>query len=447
MESIKKKAEVNNESRIIDRFIMPLQHFMQQERSGGIVLGLSIIVAVIIANTPLSDAFFNLFQLKFGFTYNGQPFFNYSLHHWIDDGLMAIFFFVVGLELKREFIGGELSDIRNTILPIGAAVGGMVVPALIYMAFNHSTPQASGWGIPMATDIAFAMGVLFLLGKRVPLSIKVFLTTLAVVDDLGSVIVIALFYTSEISLISLLTGFLFLLVMFVANKMGVKNVIFYGLVGIVGVWTAFLMSGVHATIAAVLAAFMIPADSIINEDSFFAKASRQLTLFKAAKPNNVSTLEDEQLQILSKIREDTRDAIPPLQRLERALHPFVSFVIMPIFALSSAGICFSDINVSTLFSTNVAIGVALGLLLGKPIGIIGTSLLLMKFHLAPKPSGMTLHRLIGVGFVASIGFTMSMFISTLAFPDVLSFTQAKIGIFAASILGGIIGYVLLKNSK
>ena len=229
--------------------VMPVQQFINREKSAGVVLGISIVVAMVLANSPWSEDYFHLFENKVGFFFNGEPYLYYSLHHWINDGLMSMFFFVVGLELKREFIGGELSDPRNTILPIGAAVAGMLVPALIYTLLNAGTGAAGGWGIPMATDIAFSLAIIYLLGDRVPLAAKVFLTTLAIVDDLGAVVVIALFYTSEISLLNIAIGVAFLLVMWGANKLGVKNVLFYGLLGIGGVWVAFLMSGIHATIA------------------------------------------------------------------------------------------------------------------------------------------------------------------------------------------------------
>ncbi len=281
---------------------MPLHGFISQERSGGIVLAVSVVMALLLANSPWADWYFRFFEYKAGLAVNGSLFMNYTIHHWINDGLMAMFFFVVGLELKREFIGGELSQPRNTILPICAAIGGMIVPALIYFLFNSGTTETHGWGIPMATDIAFSLGILYLLGRRLPSSAKVFLTTLAIVDDLGAVLVIAFFYTSHISLVNLAIGFCFLAVMFIANKMGVKNILFYAILGIGGVWTSFLLSGVHATIAAVLSAFMIPADSRIPEHIYIARAKKLLNRFKAIRPNEVSTLEAEQLDILDRMR-------------------------------------------------------------------------------------------------------------------------------------------------
>ena len=428
--------------------MLPIKLFMGREKSGGIVLILSVALAMILANSNIAESYFHFFEQEVGFIVNGEPYLNYSLHHWINDGLMAMFFFVVGLELKREFIGGELADIRNTILPIGAAIGGMIVPALIFLSLNIGTPQTMGWGIPMATDIAFALGVVYLLGDKVPASAKLFLTTLAIVDDLGAVLVIAFFYTSELSIASLLFGLAFLAVMFIGNRLGIKSLFFYAALGIGGVWVTFLLSGIHATIAAVLAAFMIPADAKINESVYLKRMKKLTRRFEKEEPNEVRTLEEGQVDVLTHIQHDTEIAIPLLQQLEHKMSPIVTFLIMPIFAIANAGISFTDLSLSDIFSTHVAVGVTLGLLLGKPIGIIGATFLMVKMRWATLPSAITRRTLLGLGMLASIGFTMSMFISTLAFTDELLMTQAKLGIFLASILGGIGEYVLLnKKSK
>ena len=402
--------------------VAPLQQFMGRERSAGVVLAVSVAVAMLAANSPWAGQWFALFEHKAGIIVNGEPLLYYSLHHWINDGLMSMFFFVVGLELKREFIGGELADPRNTLLPIGAAVAGMAVPALIYAALNAGSPSAGGWGVPMATDIAFSLAVVYALGDRVPAAAKVFLTTLAIVDDLGAVVVIALFYTSEISVANIAAGMAVLGVMLAANKAGVKNVVFY----------------------AVLAAFVIPADARIAEGDYLRRASRHLGRFAAMRPNGVSTLDERQVEVIADMMDDTRRAIPPSQRLEHAMHPLVSFVIMPVFALANAGVSFAGLDASSLFSTAVAPGVALGLLAGKPLGIALAVLLLSRLGVARLPAQLTVRRVVGLGFLASIGFTMSMFIATLAFDGGLMLLQAKIGIFAASIAGGAIGYALLR---
>ena len=427
------------------KIFLPAMQFMRQEKSGGIVLAVAVVIALALANSPWYENFAHFFEHHLGFVVDSTPYFNFSIAHWINDGLMSLFFFVVGLELKREFIGGELRDIRKVVLPVGAAIMGMLVPAGIFLALNFGTEVSGGWGIPMATDIAFALALVYMLGDRVPLSAKVFLTTLAIVDDLGSVIVIALFYTSNISVSSIAVGVAFLLIMFIANKMGVKSVLFYGMLGVCGVWTAFLMSGIHATIAAVLAAFMIPADSKIPEATFIARMRRQLRLFEKADSNDVRTLEHEQVEIIAQVKSEAINALPPLQRLEHGMHPFVSFVIMPIFALANAGVNFVEMDMASIFSNNVALGVMLGLLLGKPIGVVASVWILVKLGIGKRSASMTWRRFIGLGFLASIGFTTSMFVTSLAFTDLALHVQAKVGIFAASILGGVIGYRLLKT--
>ena len=419
--------------------------------SGGNVLIVATLLAFIIANSPIADMYFSWWaqpiSLQLGdfnlFSHNGHPM---TVMEFINDALMAIFFFSIGLEIKREVLVGELTSIKQALLPIVAAIGGMVIPVLLFMYIGRGSDFLRGSAIPMATDIAFALAVIYLLGDRVPLAAKVFLTTLAIVDDLGSVLVIALFYTSNISLASIAVGIGFLLIMFIANKLGVKNVWFYAILGIGGVWTAFLMSGVHATISAVLSAFMIPADSKIPEAAFISRLKKQLHHFEEAQSNDVITLEKEQVEIITKVKETSKEAVPPLQRLEHGLHPFVAFCIMPIFALSNAGVNFIDMDFSSLFSSNVIIGVSLGLLLGKPIGILLSTWVLTKLKLGDISKTMTWRQLTGIGFLASIGFTMSMFVTALAFTDATNIIQAKVGIFSASIIGGTIGYLLLRSA-
>lgn len=438
----------NYPTKPIDKITQPVQRFIQQEKSGGLLLGISVIIALILANTPLSDGYHHFLEQTLGFRWNGESFFDFTVHHWINDGLMSVFFFVVGLELKREIIGGELSNPRKALLPIVAAIGGMVMPAVIFLMLNPSGEMHKGWGIPMATDIAFALGVLFLLGKKIPLSLKVFLTALAIVDDLGAVLVIAFFYTSDINLTYLSIGLLILAIMYLGNKMGVRSIFFFAFLGIVGVWTCFVISGVHATIAAVLAAFTIPADVKIKENLFIAKISSYLERFKNLDPTeDTPTLTNDQLHVLEKINEATNAATPPLQILEHAMHPVVTFVIIPIFAIANAGVSL-NIDPKSLFDTNIALGVALGLLIGKVVGVVGSTAVFIKLKIAELPAGMNIRNLLGVGFLASIGFTMSLFVTSLAFSHEEYQTQAKIGIFAASLIGGIIGYMILnKDSK
>lgn len=374
-----------------------VREFMQQERSGGIVLGISIIVALIIANTALYPVYKEILDYKFGFNAGGQDFLVHDIYHWINDGLMAIFFLTVGLELKVEFIDGELSTFRKAILPLACAFGGMVGPAVIYHLLNPSGPEAAGWGIPMATDIAFAVGVLYLVGNKVPNAFKVFLLALAIFDDMGSVIVIALFYSQEVNLLYLGIGLFFALVLWIGNRLGVKSLWFYALIGIAGVWYPFLESGVHATIGAVLIAFVMPTD----------------------------------------VGKRTNDS----------LHMFVTFFVLPVFALANAGVSFAGIDPGELFNNHVILGVGCGLFFGKVIGIVGSLLLLVSLRVAPMPNGMHGRNLLGLGLLGAIGFTMSLFVTSLAFHDPLHLDQAKIGIFSASILGGICAYAILSRNK
>ena len=429
------------------RLVIPTLQFLHRERSSGIVLGIFVLLALVLANSPFREAYTHFLEHHFGFSINGQTYLDFSLEHWINDGLMSMFFFVVGLELKREFIGGELRDLRKVTLPVVAALCGMLFPAAIYLIFNAGAATSQGWGIPMATDIAFALAVLQLLGNRVPMSAKVFLTTLAIVDDLGSVVIIALFYTTEISFASLAIGFVVLTVMFAGNRLGVKSVCFYGVLGIGGVWLAFLTSGVHATISAVLAAMVIPADARIPEATFLARIRKLTRQFENAAPNDVRTLEPEQVEILARVQADSSRAVPPLQRLEHGLHPLVAFVVMPIFALANAGISFVDLNFGAVFSNGVAIGVMAGLLVGKPVGIVFAVWITERLGFGRRLRGMTWQRVWGLGFLAGIGFTMSMFITMLAFTSPENAIQSKLGIFAASIVGGIAGYIILRKSS
>ena len=424
----------------------PVNNFISKSTTGGIVLFASTMLAILIANSPWSAAYHHFWEHKIGFLFDSKPYLSNSLHEWINDGLMAIFFFVVGLELKREIIGGELSSIKKAVLPIFGAFGGMIFPALIYILFNNSGEANAGWGIPMATDIGFALGVLFLLGSKIPTSLKVFLTALAIADDLGAVLVIAFFYTSDISIFNLVIGLTFLLFLFIANKIGVRSTTFYGIIGVGGVWLFFLMSGVHATIAAVLLAFTIPANAKVNEFLFVNKMKLFLERFKQAIPNQNRTLTSEQQEILEEIREKTKQTMTPLQRLEHRLHPIVTFIILPIFAFANAGVTFSNdfINQAT---SPVALGIIFGLIFGKFIGIVGVSTFLMKLKLADLPSGMTYQHLIGVALLASIGFTMSLFVTSLAFKNEIFILEAKIGIFIASFIGGIVGFLILNKTN
>src|SRR6218665_246109 len=430
----------------VDRWVInPLSAFISNSIMGGVVLLVAAVIAIILANSPLSETFLGFWKNKISIGINNQLFLNYDLQHWVNDGLISIFFFVLGLELKREIVGGQLSGWRNALLPVAVGLGGMLFPALIFLFFNPETETQSGWGSPMAADIAFALGVLHLLGKRVPTSVKIFLTAFGIIDDLGAILVIALFYTDDISFVNLAIGGFFLLMLMLANRAGVRNTMFYGIVGIGLVWLPFLLSGVHATIAAVLVAFTIPANTKFNERQFLYLNKKYAGKFYAADSTDTSTVTKEQLHILKKMKSTAKHAMTPLQRLEHSLHPVVSFVVMPIFALANAGVVL-NIDIETLLSNNICIGIIAGLLIGKIIGIFGVTYLMVKTKISNLPRGMTINHLFGVSVISGIGFTMSIFITSLAYNDPQFITQAKIGIFIASIIGGTLGYLLLKRN-
>lgn len=425
----------------IDRLRQPFDALAGAQTTGGILLFLAAVVAMVWANSPWAESYHHLWQSRI--ILGGELFrLDLSLHHWINDGLMAMFFFVVGLELKREMVAGELSRPRDAMLPLAAALGGMLVPAAIYLVQNPVGEAHAGWGIPMATDIAFALGLMALLGKRVPVALKVFLTTLAVADDLGAVVVIALFYTSDISILNLAIGLGVLLIMVVGNRLGVRSPWFYALFGIGGLWTAFLLSGVHATIAGVLAAFTIPAIPKVDEHVFVRRM--RLYLFNYAQQDvpgqGIRTA--DQMHDLARMNRLTGYATTPLQSLEHALHPLVTYLVLPLFALANAGVAIPG-DLMTAFATPVAMGVGLGLLLGKPIGVLLAAWLMVRFAGARLGMGVSWGHMIGAGLLAGIGFTMSLFVNELAFADPTLRQEAKLGVIAASVLAGVLGYLWL----
>ena len=440
-----KPVTIKTTARPIDRLLSPFQEFFQQEASSGILLIVATLIALAWANSPWAETYIHLWEAKLSISIG--PFgISKDLIHWINDGLMAVFFFVVGLEIKREVLVGELSSPRQAILPIVAAIGGMALPAGFYLLFNSSGPARAGWGIPMATDIAFALGVLSLLGKRAPLSLKIFLTAVAIVDDLGAVLVIAIFYTSEIVWISLLFAALFLVALIAVNRLGVRNPLVYALLGI-GLWVAFLKSGVHATIAGVLLAMTIPVRTRINTEEFLTHAGYFLDNFrKHGKPGeNVLTNKDQRAAIMA-IEVAAEHAQAPLQRFEHILHPWVSYFIMPIFALANAGVALKG-DLLSVFIQPVTLGIMAGLVLGKQIGVFLASFLAIKLKWADLPTGMTWIRLYGLSWLTGIGFTMSLFIASLAFGNSEFLSSAKTGILVASLVSGTVGAAILSRNK
>ncbi|MBL8001831.1 MAG: Na+/H+ antiporter NhaA [Flavobacteriales bacterium] len=428
----------------IDRITRPFGHFMHHEGAGGILLFAASIAALLWANSPWHAAYHHLWELPFSVDVAGHRL-ERTLHHWINDGLMAMFFFVVGLELKREMVGGELSDPRKALLPVAAGFGGMVAPALIYLLFNPpGTELARGWGVPMATDIAFALGILALLGDKVPAALKVFLATVAIADDLGSVLVIAFFYTEQIGWAYLAIGGGALALLIAANLLGVRSPVFFGVIGIGLLWTAFLLSGVHATIAGVLAALTIPARTRLSEPEFLARLRRLTDRFEGQAPNGLPTLTAEQMGTITAIKQAAAHAETPLQRLEQALHPLVAFVVLPLFALANAGVELPS-DLPGAMEGTVFLGVLLGLLIGKPLGILATCWVLVRVRLARMSGGIRWGHLVGMSVLAGVGFTMSLFINELAFRDPDMVQQAKLAILMASLIAGAIGYLWLRS--
>jgi len=429
--------------RPIDWLLMPFHEFAKAEASGGIVLLACTTIALIWANSPWHASYHDLWHTKVTIGF-GSYTISESLAHWVNDGLMAIFFFVVGLEIKREMLVGELASPRKAIVPISAAVGGMAIPALIYLAFNYGKPGQSGWAIPAATDIAFALGVMALLGSRVPTSLKVFLTALAIVDDIGAVLIIALFYTSDISLVALGAGGGILSLLLVANLMGVRKPMVYAFLGVF-LWVAFLESGIHATVAGVLLAFTVPAKCRIKGSAFVAVAKKSLDEFERGGGNADEIVTNPARQSAVHLLEQACEHVQtPLRRMEHRLHPWVSFAIMPIFALANAGVTIGEGFFEGLMS-GVGLGIVLGLVVGKQIAVTAFTWAVVKLGIGNLPMQTTWAQIYSVSWLAGIGFTMSLFVANLAFadqPELLGF--AKIGILVGSLIAGVTGFLLLR---
>ncbi|MBW3623747.1 MAG: Na+/H+ antiporter NhaA [Armatimonadetes bacterium] len=425
--------------------LRPFQTFFRLESASGILLLLTAIIALIWANSPFAASYFRLWDTLVTVSAGGFII-SKPLLLWINDGLMAIFFFVVGLEIKREVLIGELSDPKKAALSVAAAAGGMLFPAGIYALMNAGGAGSAGWGIPMATDIAFALGVLALLGKRVPLSLKIFVTAVAIVDDLGAVLVIAIFYTTKLSLPILGIGAAFLAGLALLNVAGVRRTLPYALLGL-GLWVAFLKSGVHATIAGVLLAMTIPANRRIDAPDFLTRAEMLLSEFaEDVKPGRMEPTNDQR-DALHSLEMAAEELEAPLTRLEHALHPFVAFFIMPVFALANAGVALGGGTETSAAAGSVTLGVILGLLFGKQIGILAFAWLSTKMGIALLPGGVSWRQVWGVSLLCGIGFTMSLFIASLAFTDPALLNSAKIGILAGSLLSGIAGAVVLVRTK
>jgi len=427
-----------------DKIVTPFEEFIHEETTSGLLLMGCAMLALILANTALAHTYEHVLHTLVALNIGGWTL-EHSLHHWINDGLMALFFFVMGLEIKREVLVGELSDTRRAVLPVLAAIGGMVVPALIYYLTNRGGPGAAGWGVPMATDIAFAVGIMALLGKRVPATLITFLVALAIADDLGAVAVIAIFYTEQIFGTYLLIAGLLFGVLVIFNLSGIRKPLPYFLVGIL-LWLAMLKSGVHATVAGVLAAMTIPVKPKFNPLRFSLQVRELMDRFDSGCRGDADLLRnEEQRAIVQALENGVHKVESPLQRLEHAMHLPVAFFIVPLFALANAGVPIDFANLGSVVSEPITLGVVVGLLVGKVVGIAGFSLVAVKLGIGELPAGTRPAHLLGVGLVGGIGFTMSIFIAELAFsgqPEQL--VMAKTGILMASILAGVGGYLWLR---
>jgi len=433
-----------------NRILTPLEEFIQRQTTSSILLMICMIIALVIANSPLRELYEHFLDTQIGFSV-GSAAFSLSLHHWINEALMALFFFIMGLELKRELMVGELSSPKQALLPIMAAIGGMVVPALFYVAINANTASISGWGIPMATDIAFAVGALSLLGTRVPKSLVTFLIALAIVDDLGAVAVIALFYTNDLNLLALSYAGGCTLLLVVLNLGGIRHALPYAIVGIL-LWAAMLASGVHSTIAGIVVAFVIPIRPKFQPEHFIDRVKESALRMREAIQDNADIIHNTRLRsLVSSLGDSVQLVQAPAQRLEHHLHLPVAYLVIPVFALANAGIPIDFTGIERYLQHTITLGVLAGLLLGKPLGIVGLTWLTVKLGWAQLPTGLNMKHILGVGLLGGIGFTMSIFIADLGFaslPEEL--LMAKTGILLASALAGVSGIsflLLLSRTK
>jgi NhaA family Na+:H+ antiporter len=422
------------------RLLQPLQSFLEAEASSAVLLLSAAVLAIAWANSPWSDSYEDLWGTLLTFRI-GDWVVREDLRHLVNDGLMSLFFLVVGLEIKREFLTGELRDRRAAALPVVAALGGMVVPALIYLALNAGGEGAKGWGIPMATDIAFALGVLTLAARSAPASLKPFLLTLAIVDDIGAIVVIAFFYSGGVAMGPLLAAAILIGVIVVLQRLDVRSAVVYVALGL-GVWLAFHESGVHPTIAGVILGLLTPAEPFQRPRAVSAEAVRTAaTTVDDPEPPDADSPQWLRLAMLS------REAVSPLARAEAALHPWTSYAVIPLFALANAGVRLSVDALRDAMTSPVTLGVVLGLVAGKILGITLASALAVRTGLGRLPSACGWRHVVGLSAVAGVGFTVSLFIAELAFADPALATEAKVGIFAASLVAGVLGFVVLRSGR
>ncbi len=425
--------------------IQPFQRFFRREAIGGLLLVLASIVGLWLANSSFAGFYQGLLHTPITISI-GKFTLSRDLLHWINEGLMVFFFFLVGLEIKREFLVGELSRWRHAVLPLFAAIGGMVVPALVYVSFTLGGPGESGWGVPMATDIAFALACLSLLSGRIPIGLVVFLTALAIVDDIGGILVIAIFYTDSISTSALIGGGGMVLLSLLLNRAGIRYTYPYAIIGVF-LWLFFLKSGIHATVAGFLLALTIPASTTIGHTEFVKRIKEQLLYLTGEKGGMnycpVELEEERKQSIIQSIEKTCFDAEAPLDHLEHNLHPWVGYFIIPLFAFANAGVEIDVASFQAALTNEVFWGILAGLIIGKQVGIVGFSLIAVKLGLGALPKGVTWKTLYGAASLGGIGFTISLFISTLAFEDAALLQVAKLSIFTASIISMVLGIAVL----
>lgn len=431
---------------IFKRILSPFERFVRRTTAGGIVLIGTTIVTLALTQSAYGEAFLHFWEQRFSLNFGSGWSLERSLHGWVNEGLMALFFLLVGLELKREVLVGELSSLKEAALPIIAAAGGMLFPALIYLSFNFGTPAAHGWGIPTATDIAFAIGILVFLAWRVPKNLIIFLTALAIADDLGAVLIIALFYTNELNLGALGAAAITLAVLVLLNRGGIRRPLPYWIIG-VGLWYALLLSGVHSTIAGVLLAFTIPARAACTPAAFNERINAVQRAFSNETQNTFTPNDPMRNHYLAGLAQEmevlAQDVQSPQQRIEHGLHPWVTFLIIPLFALSNAGIDFSRLDLAASLSSRVTLGVLFGLVFGKFIGISLFSWVGVRLGICRLPAGVAWRHLLGAAWLGGIGFTMSLFISQLSFNQPALIEEAKLGILLASAISAVIGLAWL----
>jgi len=427
----------------VDQLLAPFREFARASASGGVLLIAAAGIALAWANSPFAASYDQLWSIEVALRL-GDLTLSDTLLHWVNDGLMAVFFLVVGLEIKREVLVGELASLRSATLPIASAVGGAIIPAIIFLTVVRGDPEARGWGVPMATDIAFALGVLALLGSRIPLGLRIFVTALAIVDDLFAVLVIAIFYTGDLSLPALAAAAGVLVALIVANRIGVRRPLVYAVLG-AALWLAVLGSGIHATVAGVLLALTIPATTRLDSDAFVLRARGHVAAFEGRTVGGENASTQNHHAALWDLEAEAERAQAPMLRIEHALQPWVAFLVIPLFALANAGVRIGG-DFPGALGEPISLGVIAGLVLGKQVGITVAAMVVVRLGLASLPSGVRWRHVYGAAWLGGIGFTMSLFVATLAYGEgSAELALAKFAILVASVIAGVGGYLILRS--